>query len=67
MDDDNESEISEGGFTSRKASLIFNSTQDFYETQALKDRIEQLEKEVGKYKTKSRHYEEECSLLNKKK
>lgn len=46
MDDDNESEISEGGFTSWKHSLVFNSTQDFYESQTLKDKIELLEKDI---------------------
>lgn len=46
MDDDNESEFSEGGFTSWKHSLVFNSTQDFYESQTLKDKIELQEKEI---------------------
>lgn len=60
MDDDNESEISEGGgFSSWKHSLVFNSTQDFYESQTLKDKIEVLEKEVTKYKQKSNHFEQE--------
>ena len=63
MDDDNESEMSEGGFSSRKHSLVFNSTQDFFESQTLKDKIDILEKEVSKYKQKSNHYEKECLNL----
>lgn len=63
MDDDNESEMSEGGFSSRKHSLVFNSTQDFFESQTLKDKIDILEKEVTKYKQKSNHYEKESLNL----